>query len=331
MPRPSGIVLLLSHSDSPSPALERARALALNGGQSLHLCLIEHAAAIEAVAHVSHDVARLAREGFLRQRSEWLEARAEALRKDGIDAHAQVIWGRPTDELVIDAVLDLQPVLLIKDIEPQSLPRRLLLTPLDWKLLRGCPVPLMLVGGQRPALPRTAVVAVDPVGEVHKAGRLNPRLLEAARAVPGIQAVHLAYAFEPVAALTIGEPLSSAVWLTEVSDNLRAHGQRALQAFGRAEGVDGSRCHLLAGAPELALPGLVDEVQADVLVLGTIQRHGLDRLIVGSTAERILQQANCDILAVKPAGFTERLLERRRQRLTGAPPALAAVTSAGEA
>jgi universal stress protein E len=328
MATPRSIMLLLRHSDSPSAALARARAMAMAGGASVHLFLIEHEAAIEAVSHVSREVARLAQEAFLRERSEWLQARAAAMRGDGIDAHAHVIWGTPQHELVIDKVLELQPALVIKDIDRQPLLKRTLLTPLDWRLLRLCPAPLMLVGGRRPALPRRAVVAIDPVAEEHAAGQLNRRLLDAAHAVAGVETVDLAHAYEPVAALAIGEPLGSAVWLSEVSDSVRALGERALRGFARTHGVAATQCHLLAGPPAQSLPALVDRLDADLLVIGTVQRRGLERLIIGSTAERIVEHADCDILAVKPAGFTERLIELRNAKRTIAAPSTVAAGSA---
>jgi universal stress protein E len=310
------IMLLLRHSESPSPALARARALAMAGGASVHLFMFEHEAAIEAVAHVSRDVSRLAQQAFLRERSEWLQARVTAMHADGIDAQAHVVWGAPAHDLVIDKVLELKPDLVIKDIEQTPLPRRLLLTPLDWKLLRLCPVPLMLVSGRRAALPQHAVVAVDPIAEEHAAGALNQRLLEAARKLPGMKTVDVAHAFEPVAALAIGEPLGSAVWLSEVSDSLRALGERALDEFAAAHKVPPVHRHLLAGPPALTLPALVARLDADLLVLGTVHRRGLERLIIGSTAERVLQHADCDILAVKPAAFAERLVALRKQKHT---------------
>ncbi len=323
------IMLLLRHDETPSPALARARALAMAGGASVHLFLFEHEAAIDAVSHVSGEVTRLAQEAFLRQRSDWLQARAAAMRADGIRAQAHVVWGAPADELVLDKLQELKPDLLIKDIDRQPLPKRLLLTPLDWKLLRLCPVPLMLVGGHRPALPRHAVVAVDPVAEAHTAGSLNRRLLDATRKLPGIETVDLAHAFEPVGALAIGEPLGSAVWLNDVFDSLRTLGERALHDFAVEHNVPTARRHLLAGPPALTLPALVEQLDADLLVLGTVHRRGLERLIIGSTAERILQHADCDLLAVKPAGFAERLVELRTHRPVALKPiASLAATSA---
>jgi universal stress protein E len=123
--------------------------------------------------------------------------------------------------------------------------------------------------------------------------------------------------------------LGSAVWLNDVSESLRSAGERALRAFASAHGIAPAHCHLLAGPPAQALPALVERLDGDVLVVGTIQRRGLEQLIIGSTAERILQHAGCDILAIKPEGFTERLAALRAQRLPPVRPiaALAARTA----
>jgi universal stress protein E len=37
--------------------------------------------------------------------------------------------------------------------------------------------------------------------------------------------------------------------------------------------------------------------------MGAVSRRGLDRLLIGSTAERTLDRLNCDVLVVKPRGF----------------------------
>lgn len=47
----------------------------------------------------------------------------------------------------------------------------------------------------------------------------------------------------------------------------------------------------------------VTEVHADLVVLGTRGKTGLRELLIGTTAETIVQHAPCSILAVKPDGF----------------------------
>ena len=63
--------------------------------------------------------------------------------------------------------------------------------------------------------------------------------------------------------------------------------------------------HLIKESPSIrdALMEHVTEVQADLVVLGTRGKSGLRELLIGTTAEKILQYAPCSILAVKPDDF----------------------------
>jgi nucleotide-binding universal stress UspA family protein len=46
----------------------------------------------------------------------------------------------------------------------------------------------------------------------------------------------------------------------------------------------------------------VQETHADLVVLGTRGRTGLREMLIGTTAEKIVGNAPCSILAVKPDG-----------------------------
>jgi hypothetical protein len=41
--------------------------------------------------------------------------------------------------------------------------------------------------------------------------------------------------------------------------------------------------------------------------MGAVSRSGLKRLLIGNTAERILDELRCDILVVKPPRFRNRV------------------------
>lgn len=63
------------------------------------------------------------------------------------------------------------------------------------------------------------------------------------------------------------------------------------------------RFHLRKGAATKVIPETAKELQADVLVMGTLARRGIAGLLIGNTAETILEQVQCSVLAVKPDGF----------------------------
>ena len=63
------------------------------------------------------------------------------------------------------------------------------------------------------------------------------------------------------------------------------------------------KLHMAKGDPRRALPRLVARHRPDVIVMGTVGRTGIAGLIVGNTAEEVLMQVTCSVLAVKPRGF----------------------------
>ncbi len=49
-----------------------------------------------------------------------------------------------------------------------------------------------------------------------------------------------------------------------------------------------------------SLPELTTLIQASVVVMGAVSRSRLDRMLIGNTAEKVLDKLECDVLIVKP-------------------------------
>ena len=52
------------------------------------------------------------------------------------------------------------------------------------------------------------------------------------------------------------------------------------------------------------------EQQVELLVIGTVGRSGIPGLLIGNTAEQVLAEVTCSILAFKPAGFVSPIPRR---------------------
>lgn len=60
---------------------------------------------------------------------------------------------------------------------------------------------------------------------------------------------------------------------------------------------------LAHGRPDAEIALAARQVSADVLVMGTVGRSGIPGLLIGNTAEKLLQLVECSVLTVKPEGF----------------------------
>jgi nucleotide-binding universal stress UspA family protein len=65
-----------------------------------------------------------------------------------------------------------------------------------------------------------------------------------------------------------------------------------------AEGVV-ARAVVRVGVPWQEIVSLAVEEHADMIVMGTQGRTGLERLLLGSVAERVIRQAPCPVLTVR--------------------------------
>jgi universal stress protein A len=58
---------------------------------------------------------------------------------------------------------------------------------------------------------------------------------------------------------------------------------------------------VLVGPPGPSIVEIAKDCRADLIVMGTHGRSGLNRLLLGSVAEYVLRHAPCPVLTIKPA------------------------------
>lgn len=58
---------------------------------------------------------------------------------------------------------------------------------------------------------------------------------------------------------------------------------------------------VLRGTPHEEILKFADENGIDMIIMGTHSRKGLDRIIFGSTAERVVRNSKCPVLTVGPS------------------------------
>ena len=55
-----------------------------------------------------------------------------------------------------------------------------------------------------------------------------------------------------------------------------------------------------SGETEKVIPSAAARLQAQLVVMGTVGRHGVNARLIGNTAERVLMRLRTDVLAIKP-------------------------------
>ena len=73
---------------------------------------------------------------------------------------------------------------------------------------------------------------------------------------------------------------------------------RAVKDAAQKAGVD-AQAFVMSGKPADAIIEIAKDKSADLIVVGSHGRTGLDRLLMGSVAERVIVLSSCAVLVVK--------------------------------
>lgn len=191
----------------------------------------------------------------------------------------------------------------------------------DMNLLRECPCPVWLVKAQAEKSYRRILAAVDtddayPSAELESRHALNCQVLEmaASLALSDFAELHVVHVWR-----AIGESAMRGAFMhtpeakiVAYVEQVRRRHEASLKELmcGVADklGKDAANYinptrHLVKGSARKEIPALAKQLAVDILVMGTVARTGVPGFIMGNTAETILNQIDCSVLAIKPPGF----------------------------
>lgn len=281
-----------------SPALARAQALAGASGASLHIVVL--GSLQNGLALLDYNTQQRARESIQARQQAWLDDQLEQLRGHGIDASVEAIWGEEPLEEILRLVTTRQIDLLVKDTQYEPALSRALIRPLDWQLLRQCPVPVHLISLAEHPLPRRVVAAIDLSQDEPGINALNDRIVESAQkfARQCDAELHLLQAYD-VSASFLAYAAGPVAWTAELDEQLSGRSRQRMDRIGARFGVGRPCQHLAKGPAMRVIAEFAVQQRMDVVVMGTLYHAGLAK-IIGSTTEQTLYRINSSILAVRP-------------------------------
>ena len=263
--------------------------------------------------------ARRGRDACLEQ----LERIARRLRRAGLEVSVSAEWDFPAYEAVIREAARRRADLIVAERHKGGHLAASLLHPTDWELLRRSPQPVLIV--KRAGAYRRPVIlaALDPEHSYDKPARLDTdiaRIAAALAAVLGgqLHAVH-AYGALPATVFARGTVLSDEE-VARLESRAEAAAEGRLGRLLRKARVSTPHLHVVGRHPADTIEEFARETGSAIVVMGAIARSGLKRLLIGNTAEKVLDRLPCDVLVVKPAGFKKAVPRSRRgARYVSAP------------
>jgi nucleotide-binding universal stress UspA family protein len=214
----------------------------------------------------------------------------------GLPSRALVVTGDPFDG-ILRAAASTRADLVVMGAHRKQLLRDVFVGTTIERVIRTGPFPILMVNKEVDQPYRTALAAVDMSGPSVNAIRTGGVL-----GLPGGDRLALVHAFLPLAK---GKMFYAGISRDTIDGYVaeeRLRATKELIAFLEANGLDdhARSMRIEEGAPSEVISEAVEQLNPDVLIIGTHGRTGFAKVLLGSVTEEILRSLDIDILAVPP-------------------------------
>lgn len=215
---------------------------------------------------------------------------ASKLQADGYSVGHNVVWAYPRYEAIIAKANEIDADLIVQHTRSYGKLEFHHLTNDSWQMVRHCPRPLLLVKNDPWHAQLTLLAAVDPVHSHHKPLALDNRILDAARTLQERTSgeLHVIHGYAEAA-----RPFAP-------SGVIEAEHRKVLDELLANYEIKPEHIHFLNETAIAALQVETYKLKADILIMGAISRSRLSEMLIGSTAEKVLDFLSTDVLIVKP-------------------------------
>jgi universal stress protein E len=211
-----------------------------------------------------------------------------------ITISSSVVWHKYDWQAIIDCAQQVQASLIMKAMAPAH--SGLIRKPQDWHLLRHCHQHVMLVTpASWQANPHVmAAVDVHTDGQAELNGMIVKQAWQFAQML-GAE-LHIVSAF-PDLERWLG-PISVTIDFHQARKNLQMSTERRIGEITDALGIPGAQIHARQGDATLIIKQMAHSLDAQLLVMGTVQNTGSRGMWLGNTSEQILSQVHCDVAVI---------------------------------
>ena len=237
-------------------------------------------------------------------RQRQLEKLARRLRGKGIAVSSKVAAHASVVDAIVRRAKQSKADLVAIEAHKHPLLARLFLSQHDYDLIRHCPVPLLIVKGGKVKRTAPILAALDPWHSIRQPQALDDLIALAGHGVAESlgTTLHSVHAYLPLMGFAIDSPFAPVAIPISLPAE-RQHAADIRRIFAKVNSryrISRRHSHLRMGDPAFILPATAKSLKAQVLVMGAISRSAIGRLLIGSTAERVLDVLPCDVLIVKP-------------------------------
>ena len=289
------IIVLLDPAEESAAAGEKAATLAQLSDSKLTLFNSGYDGALNSI----HPHSENARDSYLSRLLDGLETLADTARSKNIQVSTEAVWDKHAGTAMLNYLSGNPADLVVKATHHQNVIQRTFFSQTDWELIRHCPVPLLLTKATAWHDNITLTAAVDPVRTNDKPDFLDDHIIQCGTEMRSLlnAKLQLLHVYDPTPLMIyLDQP---AINSTDIGEEIRVQHQEALVELAQNKGIDKADARLEMGSPVQVIPDYLYEYDIDIVIMGAVSRSGLERWLLGHTAEKVLDRITVDILIAK--------------------------------
>ncbi len=242
------------------------------------------------------------RQMVIQEKQQWLDD-IISVTNASVNITSKVVWHNRPFEAIINQVIEHKHDLLVKGTHQHDKFKSVVFTPTDWHILRKCPCPVLLVKEhewpQQGSILAAINVGSDEVEHLSLNKTITKQAINLAQLITAN--VHLVNSYP-------GTPVNIAIEIpefdaSEYNNAMQAHHKEAMNNHANSFDIPLTQTYVEEGLPETVIEQVALKIDAELVILGTVGRTGISAALIGNTAEHVIDQLNCDVLALKPDGY----------------------------
>jgi len=247
------------------------------------------------------------REHIVEEESQLLEKWIDFVQQRGVPVGGKMLYGTPFLEIIRE-VLRNEHDLVMTTAEGRGGLKERLFGSTTMHLMRKCPCPVWVMKPSQAETRTRVLAAVDPVPLDEEQYTISAKIMDLATSLARrdqceLVVVHT-WGFPAEHSLRSGYLVASSeldLWVRRARDLQRRRLAELLASYNLQDLK--AQVYMLKGEPGHLIPLLAARLEVALIVMGTVSRSGVSGLLIGNTAERILDQVDCSVLTVKPDRF----------------------------
>ena len=298
------ILAVVDPSSEEQKSISRAIEIAEKANAQVTALLCIYDFSYEMTTMLSADERETMRSAMINERTRWLsDVVANIPSAENVDLDIKVVWHNRPFESIIYEVIDHQYDLIVKGTHLHSTLKSIIFTPTDWHLLRKAPASVLLVKDHAWPANGNVLAAINVGTEDSDHQSLNTIVSEHAAYFTELLDANLHFVNSYP-----GTPVNIAVEMPEFdprnyNNTVKDYHVDAMREHAETYNVHENQCHVKEGLTEDVISQVASNIDAELVVIGTVGRQGISAALIGNTAEHVIDVITCDLLALKPDGF----------------------------